>query len=390
MDLDRTLLLILFFTALLSCKENSSTRQGTDIDYSKFESGLTLKSDADSLDHGHSIQERLEYHKVPGASVAIFENGEMVWSKEYGVLKSGTRTKVNATSQFQAASISKAVAALGVLKMVAQYELNLDEDVNRYLKSWQVDYSTYPDQEKVTLRRLLSHSSGINVPGYYGYFQSDTLPSTLQNLNGKGKSPRVALDTVPGATFLYSGGGYTILEQVIEDVTDQSFAGYIQKEIFDPLEMANSSYAPKSEDNFSYAHDTQGEVNPEGWLIYPELAAAGLWTTPTDLVKFCTAIENSFHNTSNTIIPAGLAKEMLQPTIEWQGGNWWGLGVAVKGDMDDVFYWHSGSNPGGYRCMMTDFYEQRNGIIVMTNSDNGAALYGEIIDSYFNFKGIEF
>ncbi len=383
--------IIFLIITSVGCKQSESNTQQSTKDYSKFENGLAIKNTGDSLSHsGYSIQERLEHHKVPGASVAIFENGEIVWRKEYGVLKSNANNKVDSNTKFQAASISKAVTGLGVLKLVEQFNLDMDSDVNQYLKKWQVDYNRFPGNQKVTIRRLLSHSAGVNVDGFYGYSKSSTIPSTLQILNGYGNNEKVQLDTIPGTKFLYSGGGYTILEQLVEDVSNMTFSEYFEKEIFEPLKMTNSTYNFFPKENVSCAHDKEGAVHPEEWLVYPELAAAGLWTTPSDLVKFCVAIENSYHNSENSLITSSSTKKMLQPTIEWQGGNWWGLGVAIRGEKDNTFYWHSGSNPGGYRCMMIDFFKKRSGIIIMTNSDNGASLYNEIIDSYFNFKEIKF
>lgn len=386
--MEKIVLTMVLFTFIVGCKQNSSYKQKSIIDYSKFENGLNVKSVGDSLEDGQSIQERLEFHKVPGASIVIFENGKVTWSKEYGVEKANTNKKVKSTTKFQAASISKAVAALGVIKLVEKFSLIIDADVNQYLKEWKIDYGKFSDEEKVTIRRLLSHSASINVAGLYGYTKSDSIPSTLEILNGKGNNEKVQLDTIPGTKFLYSGGGYIILEQLVEDVSEMKFNEYMEKEIFEPLKMSNSTYNVSPNDNISYAHDVEGGVNPEGWLRYPELAAAGLWTTPTDIAKFCIAIEDSYHKNGNSLISNASSKEMLQPIIEWQGGNWWGLGVALNKKNDDAFYWHSGSNPGGYRCMMADFFEKRSGIVVMTNSDNGAALYGEIIDSFFNYKGI--
>ena len=388
--MNKIILLIFLITIITGCKPNNSDKKESTKDYSKFESGLNIKENNDSLmQSGQSIQERLEHHKVPGASVAIFENGEIIWRKEYGVLKSNFDDKVNFDTKFQAASISKAVGALGVLKLVEQFDLDIDADINQYLKKWKVDYSQFPDTQKVTIRRLMSHSAGINVDGFYGYSKSSTIPSNLQILNGNGNNAKVQIDTIPGTKFLYSGGGYSILERLVEDVSEISFSEFLENEIFEPLKMKHSTYDLFPVDNIAHAHDRQGDIHPEGWLIYPELAAAGLWTTPTDIAKFCIAIENSFYNNENSIISMAYAKEMLRPTIEWRRGIWWGAGVALKGENEEVFYWHSGSNPGGYRCMMIDFYKKRSGIVVMTNSDNGAALYNEILDSYFNFKGIK-
>ncbi|MEM6631798.1 MAG: serine hydrolase domain-containing protein [Bacteroidota bacterium] len=387
----KKLLLVIFSIVLVgSCKQGETNKQEATQDYSEFENGLSFQHVYDSVIGGKSFQERLDFHKVPGVSVAIFEKGEIVWRKEYGVLKSDSNRKVNSSTKFQAASISKAVAALGVFKLVEQFNLDIDTDVNEYLKKWKVDYGEFSNEEKVTIRRLLSHSAGINVAGFYGYSKSSSIPSLLQLLDGKGNNEKVEVQREPGTEFLYSGGGYSILEQLVEDVSGVRFEEYMNKEIFEPLDMSNSTYNLFPRENISYAHDTTGNTHPEGWLVYPELTGAGLWTTPSDMVKFCVAIENSFYTIDTPLISDDYAKEMLKPSIEWANGIWWGLGVALKGENENTFYWHSGSNPGGYRCMMLDFYKKRTGIIIMTNADNGAALYNEIIDSFFSYKGIPF
>lgn len=389
MMMQRLLPIIFLIATVISCKTSRVIEQTSTKDFTKFEHGLNIQKEADSTVVGQSIQKRLDFHKVPGASVAIFEEGELVWCKAYGVLKNGTLDKVDLNTKFQAASISKAVTALGIFILVEKYKLGIDTDVNQYLKNWKVNYDEFSGTEKVTIRRLLDHSAGINVPGFYGYSKSITMPSSLQILNGEANNEKVKLDTLPGTKFLYSGGGYTILGQLIEDVSGMSYSEFMKKEIFEPLKMTHSSYDLFPERNISYAHDKEGVVHPEGWLVYPESAGAGLWTTPSDLAKFCVAIEDAYHNFKNPLILNSDAIEMLKPSVQWTEKNWWGLGVTVRGEDDNAFYFHPGSNPGGYRCMMVDFYKKRSGIIIMTNSDNGAALYNEILDSYFNFKDIK-
>ncbi|WP_395375844.1 serine hydrolase domain-containing protein [Marinicella sp. W31] len=374
-------LVFIFILSALACsKQNMDIKKESAQDYSEFENRLT---------DNQSIQQRLDHYKVPGASVAIFENGEIVWRKEYGVLRANSDELVNSSSKFQAASISKAVAALGVIKLVEQYNLNIDTDINLYLKNWKVDYSQY-NSEKVTIRRLLSHTAGINVPGLYGYSKSSSIPSALDILNGKGNNEKVQIEIKPGTKFLYSGGGYSILEQLVEDVSGTRFNEYLKKEVFEPLEMTNSSYDLFPKENVSSAHDVKGVEHAEGWLLYPEQAAAGLWSTTSDLVKFSVALENSYHNVKDSLISSAYAQEMFNPEVEYINGIWWGLGVALKGEGQDVTFWHAGSNPGGYRCILIDFYKKKTGIVIMTNSDNGGALYNEILESFLNYKGIKF
>lgn len=387
--MNKNLLTILILLIIFSCKQNNTSKSNTlktnVKDYTSFENGLNFN---DSTKIGQSIKERLVFHKIPGASVAIFENGQITWNKEYGVSDSQSNESVDSTTKFQAASISKTVTALGVLKLVEKHQLDIDEDVNQYLENWKIDYSRFTDSSKVSIRRLLSHTAGINISGFKGYSKNDSLLSTTQVLNGKGNTERIKLDTIAGTKFSYSGGGYTILQALIEDVSEISFQEYFDKQVFKPLKMYNSTFSQFPKSNVSSGHDKIGIVHPEGWLIYPELAAAGLWTTTSDLVKFCIAIEKSYYGKNNSFISETYAKEMLKPLTKWSAGEF-GLGVMLKGKDQDVFYFHTGSNPGGYRSMMVDFYNRKTGIVILTNSDNGGALYNEILFSFINFNEIK-
>lgn len=194
-----TILAVLF--TFSDCKE---VEQST---YSGIEKGLVpAVMVEDSPVSLFSIQERMKHYNVPGASIALFKNGEIVWRKAYGVSEKISGNKVTAETRFQAASISKSVMGFGVLKLAENYHLNLDTDINAYLKSWKI-HNSFQQLEDVTIRRLLTHTAGINVSGMMGYEKTDTLPKTTDILNGKGKTPPIKLDTVPGSKYSYSGGG---------------------------------------------------------------------------------------------------------------------------------------------------------------------------------------
>lgn len=374
----RKVLFIAFIPSLfLSCKNQESHA-----DYSTIQENLIpAVVVGDSITTTYSLEERMAHYHVPGVSIAIFQNGKIVWNNSSSVIDANREVKVNSETRFQAASISKPVTALGVLKLVDKYDLGLDEDVNKYLKSWKIN-SRFLNKEVVTIRRLLSHTAGFKMGGFPGYKKSDSFPGTLDILTGKGSRNAIELVTVPGEKFMYSNEGYVILQLLIEDVSGRSFEEYFNKEVFQPLGMTKSTFNQFPETNVSIAHDEEGKPSPDSWFIYPEQAAAGLWTTPMDLTKLCIAIENAYYGEEDTIISAELAREMLSPVENW------GLGVGLRGEGQDRFFFHGGSNPGGYRSIMVDAFNSRTGIIIMTNSAQGDKLHDEILRAFSMFFDI--
>lgn len=334
----------------------------------------------DSPNLRYDLADRMEYFDVPGVSIAVFRNGNLEWTKGYGSIEDGSETPVTTETKFQAASISKAVTALGVLKLVENYELDLDADINEYLKRWQIDTKDY--ENKVSIRTLLNHTAGVNNAGFEGYSKDEELPSLIEVLEGKGKSPAVKVMTNPGEQFSYSGGGYLILQLLVEDVSGKNFEDYYQEEVFTPLEMTNSTFVQTPEQDLAKAHNKAGETNPNGWNVFTELAAAGLWTTPTDLAKFAMEIEAAQNGKEGTLISRKTAKEMLG------GDGIWGLGVQLLQAGNDKIFMHSGANPG-FKNIMLDDYSKSTGIVILTNSDQGVPLIFELLRSFFDSEKIE-
>ncbi|MDF1622485.1 MAG: serine hydrolase [Pseudohongiella nitratireducens] len=321
----------------------------------------------------YPIQQRMAKYNTPGVSIAIFNNNQITWTDTIGVSDANQQTPLTTNTKFQAASISKPITALGVLKLTQTHNLDLDTDINQYLTSWQVKN---PFDEPVTIRRLLNHTAGVNISGFQGYPKSDTIPDTVRVLNGLGNTPAIEVMITPGTQFNYSGGGYTILQQLIQDITGTSFQNYFQQAIFQPLQMTDSTFNQYPQNNISLAHDNEGQPHPDGWLIYPELAAAGLWTTPTDIAKFAIAIQNAHQGKPDAIIPQHLANAMLTPQ------NNWGLGVGIRGEGTDQYFFHGGANPGGYKNIMVNTFNANAGIVVMTNAEQGNKLHDELIRAF--------
>lgn len=333
-----------------------------------------------------NIQERMEYYKVPGISIAVVENGSIKWAKGYGFANTKSGTKVDQNTLFQAGSISKPIAALAVLKLWENNRLNLQTDVNVYLKNWQITNNKFTKTEKVTLEKLLTHTAGVTVHGFPGYQQTDEFPEIIDVLNGNGNTPKIVVDTLPGSIWRYSGGGYTVMEKVVEDLSSMAFEVYMAKQLLKPMGMNNSTYQqPISEHwqhNISAAYDGEGQLIAGLWHNYPEQAAAGLWTTASDLALYCIEIQNIAQGKEGGILSKSTVSQMLS-----KHQNNWGLGPKLTGEGSDLLFGHGGKN-AGFTNDMQAFVHKGNAVIIMTNADNGGKLITEIqnaISKYYNW-----
>ncbi len=324
-----------------------------------------------------NIHSRMAHYNVPGVSIAILKDGALAWAKGYGTANSETGTIVDEHTLFQAGSISKPLAALAALKLWEEGKVDLDADVNQYMKGWKVPSNKYTGAEKVTLRRLLTHTAGTTVHGFPGYAQDEAFPTDIEVLKGKGNTDKITVDTIPGSRWRYSGGGYTIMEKVVEDVSGMSFETYMGKEILHPMGLLNSTYQQplkgKWTENASAAYDSKGEIIEGLWHNYPEQAAAGLWTTPTDLITYCKEIQEILAGKENGL----LKKETIQSMLT-KHQNDWGLGPALQWEGDSLVFRHGGKN-AGFSNTMVAFARHGDGAVVMTNADNGTRLMGEIL-----------
>ncbi len=333
----------------------------------------------------YNLVDRMKKYNIPGVSIAVVENGSIKWAKGYGIANSETNSPVTVNTIFQAGSISKPIAALSALQLVDQGKVDLDLNINNYLTGWKVADNEFTKTEKVTLRQLLSHSAGMTVHGFPGYKQSDTFPTVTSVLEGKGNTPAVFVDTVPGTKWRYAGGGYTVMEKLVEDVSGLPLEKYMAKNILPTLGMNNSTYQqplPKDlHSSASAAYDRQGKIIEGLWHNYPEQAAAGLWTTPTDLAKYCIEIQQLISNNKQSIFSKKTAEIMLT-----KHKNDWGLGPSMQGENDTLLFRHGGKN-AGFTNEMVAFANQGKAVIVMTNADNGGKLIGEILRSVSKVYG---
>jgi CubicO group peptidase (beta-lactamase class C family) len=327
-----------------------------------------------------NIAERMKHYNVKGVSLAVINNGKIEWAKGYGVRETETNLPVTADTLFQAGSISKPVAAMAVLKMVQDGRLNLDEDVNKKLVSWKMPENDFTKEQKVTLRRLLSHSAGVGVWGFGGY-PADTklLPDVPQILDGSApaNTKPVRVIEAPGAKWSYSGGGFTVMQLLMTDVSGKPFPALMDETVLKKLGMKSSTYQllpPDPPQQVAIGYGPRGERPPFKWFIHPEMAAAGLWTTPSDLARFAIEIEQAYAGKSKKVLSQKMVKQMLSKQT---GG--WGLGITLSGEGDKAFRFSHGGANTGFRNRMVAYTGTGQGAIVMTNAEQGDALCGEIL-----------
>lgn len=323
-----------------------------------------------------TIKQRMTHYKVPGVSVAVIKDNKLAWAKGYGLANKQTSHKVTTTTLFQAGSISKPIAALAALKLVQQQKIDLDSNINNYLKSWQIPSSAFTKENPVTLRHILSHTGGLTVHGFPGYQRGESLPSNAAVLSGEGNTATVEVDAQPGKQWRYSGGGYTVMEQVVEDISRMTFDNYLHQEVLLPLKMKNSTFEqPLSKTKWlqaSAAFDRQGEQITGDWHNYPEQAAAGLWTTPSDLANYVLAVQNARAGNNKQMLTPETVNKML---TSHQGS--WGLGPSLANNSQGLVFGHGGKN-AGFTNDLVAYADSGNAIIIMSNGDNANPLISEL------------
>ena len=325
-----------------------------------------------------SLGQLMELYKVPALSIAVVEDFKIVWTKGYGTIGTGTSVPVTTKTLFQAGSISKPVAATGALYLVEHGKLALGEDVNAKLKTWKVPENEFTKDQKVTLRRLMSHTGGLTVHGFPGYDVDDKIPTLVQIFNGEkpANTPAIRVDVVPGTLERYSGGGVTIEQQLMMDVTGKAFPELMRETVLDKIGMTDSSYeqplpavrAPMT----AIGTYSDGKPVHGKWHVYPEMAAAGLWTTPTDLARFAIEIANSRHGKSNRVLSQRMTEEMLTPVMDGAG-----LGFFVEKENPGQFG-HNGADEG-FQALLTMNSETGKGVAIMADSDNGITVANYIL-----------
>ena len=327
-----------------------------------------------------TITQLLDRFKVPGVSVAVIRDFDIHWAKGYGVRDVQTNAPVDVETMFQAASISKPVAAMAVLRAVQDEVFTLDTDINRILTSWKLDGQGFTTARPVTPRGLTSHTSGLGDGfGFPGYDPAGPVPTVIQVLEGKPPSnvPRIFMERAPLTLMEYSGGGVTLMQLALSDARKRPFADILRDQVLRPIGMMHSTFEqplpPARDANAARAHDGQGKSRGAKWHVYPELAAAGLWTTASDLARFAIEVQKSSIGQSNRVLSRATVLEMLTPV----GVGDYAVGFSIDKAGQGWYFGHGGSN-WGFQSLLRAHKSKGYGFAIMTNGDRGGALASEI------------
>lgn len=342
----------------------------------------------------HSIEESMTRYSVPGFSVAVINNGQLEWSKGYGVREAGQPEPVTTETLFQCASISKPVAAIGAFRLVEMGMLDLDEDVNERLRSWKVPPTIFQDaaghsvqwQPCITLRQLVSHTAGLTVHGFPGYTFDQRIPSYIDILDGNipANTPAIRVDTLPGLQYRYSGGGYCVLLQLLEDVTGKPFPRLLRELVLEPFGMSHSTYEQPLPATYAIhaasAHRSSAKMIPGKYHIYPEIAPDGLWTTPSDLAQFVLTLQRAFTGQDNTLLSQEMMRQVFTPQAPASMGATIGLSLFLYGKGETARFGHDGGNEG-FLSRLLAYQQHGQGAIVMGNSDECWPVLQEMLDA---------
>jgi CubicO group peptidase (beta-lactamase class C family) len=321
----------------------------------------------------YNLREQMQYWDVPAVSLVVIDNMEIVFAEAFGVKKKGDSIPVNENTLFQAASVSKPVAAIGAMTLVHKGLLDLDTDINDLAEGWQIPYED--DELQISVRQILSHSAGLSVPGFAGYSSEDSLPDLMEIIEGKhlANSPAVRVIEQPGTKFMYSGGGYQVMQKIMEDITRKDFSEIMDENVFEPLNMSDSYYAPlepEQKKNAAWGH--LNDPIPNHGPIHVESAAGGLWTTPADLGYLIIDLMKAYTNQESEILDHESLQSIMKPVF-WD----YGYGFKVMGEGRNFRFSHGGATAGWHSHFMA-FPERGQAVVVMTNGTNGWVLWPEI------------
>jgi CubicO group peptidase (beta-lactamase class C family) len=372
----RTIALTLLATALPA---TAPAQTRTVADYIAAVEGVQSSPGANDLGT-LTIEELMARFNVPGVSIAVIHDFEIHWAKGYGIADVETGAGVDDETMFQAASISKPVAAMAVLRAVQDGLFTLDDDINEILRSWTLDGGEFTRDRPVTPRMLTSHTSGLGDGfGFPGYDPSDPIPTVVQILEGDELSNVNVLfmERAPMSLMEYSGGGVTLMQQALSDVRGRPFADIMRDDVLRPIGMDNSTFEqplpPGRDRNAARAHSRDGTAMGPKWHVYPEMAAAGLWTTAGDLARFALEVQRSAIGESNRVLSRTTVQEMLSPV----GVGDFAVGFSI-GKLGQGWYFSHGGSNWGFRATLLAHKVKGYGLAIMTNADQGSAVAGEL------------
>ena len=373
-------ILFLFLISLISINCTSKTNKDKNKLGKKIsrienglESNLQIQYKDSTIKSIYNIEERMQELGIPGLSIAVLNDNDIEWAKGYGIADSLENRKVTTNTLFQAGSISKPIAATGALKLIDKGLVDLDVNINTYLSSWKLPENEFTKKEKVTLRRLLNHTAGTTIGGFIGYKKGEKIPTIPEILDGKGNTDSVRVYKEPGKSWRYSGGGYTIIQHMMTDIEQMKFSDIMQESVLNPLGMKSSTFEnplPEKYNSIAATGYNYDGTQVEGkWWIYPEMAAAGLWTTPSELILWAEEIQQILQTQKDGLLKAKTVNEMLKANEDDQG-----LGPYVL----DLTFGHGGADEG-FRAQMLVWKKTSNAVVIMVNSQKGNIIINEIL-----------
>ena len=328
---------------------------------------------------GEGLAERMAHYHATAVSIAVIDNYKIVWARGFGVIAPGSKIEVTDKTLFQAGSISKMVAAVGILRLIDEHKFSLDDKVNEKLLSWKLPENEFTRQSPVTIRLLLSHSADTTVHGFPGYERDAYHPALIEVLDGKPpvNTIPIRVEAVPGSRWQYSGGGYLILQQLAIDTTHENFPNFMRERVLIPAGMSDSTYEqplPTQLQTRAACGVQKTGIAVRGcWHVYPEMAAAGLWTTPSDLARFAIEVMRARSGKSNALLSPGMARQMF--TVHgYASENYMnqGLGVFVDGPR-----FEHGGDDAGFLAILVG-YSSGRGAVIMCNADEALGLLDDI------------
>jgi CubicO group peptidase (beta-lactamase class C family) len=386
------------FLLLLLCQvyhlsaSAQETRYTPDIEkkIKAVENNLGLWVNIEGANNHYTLEERMAFYRVNGVSIAVINDYKIEWARGFGWADSAAQLPVTNATLFQAGSISKSLNGVGVLKLVQEGKLNLSTDINDYLKTWKFPYDSLSKGKKITMANLLSHTAGLNIHGFPGYEAGTLLPTRSQILDGVAPANTKAVRSAfePGLKYQYSGGGTTISQAIVEDITGRPYDEYMWTNVLKPMGMLSSTFTqlPVKEAEFlrSTAYYNDGKAVKGRYHIYPEQAAAGLWTNPTDLAKYIIETQEALRGKSAKVLSPEMTKLRLTPFVDTSAA----LGVFIFKKGGRSYFQHGGVDEG-FVSQYFGSLEGGDGVVVMANTYNTAIL-SEIINSVatvYNWSG---
>ena len=339
----------------------------------------------------YTLAERMKHYNVAGLTVAVIDNYQIVWAKGYGYADKKENRKVTTNTMFEPGSISKSLNAVGILQLAQQGKLDLYQDINQYLVNWKFPYDTVSHGKKITTAQLLSHTAGLSVHGFPGYQRDSAIAGVTDILDGRAPSNTEAVRsfTESGKEARYSGGGILITQQMLTDLTKQRYEQYIYEHVLRPLGMTNSSYnqppAEGQRKNLATGYKSNGNEVPGKYFVYPEKAAAGLWTTPTDICKYVIEMQQAYQGKSSKVINQEMVKLHTTPVK-----NDIAMGTFIQNRNGEKYFDHTASNEG-FSGLFIGGLTNGKGAAIFVNSDDATVAF-ELVNSIalvYNWAGFK-